>query len=77
MKMLLRTTQDDAINCLASLIYDLYSLPEAEMRKSIVGRCKYLAEIVDRESGKFKMEKVLVDIKLEKQLEDMERRIGK
>lgn len=63
MKVLLRTTQDDTINCLASLIYDLYSLPEAE--------------IVDRESGKFKMEKVLVDIKLEKQLEDMERRIGK
>lgn len=77
MKIILRDSQDEIINQLVGIIEDVYKRNNQTLAESLFTRCKRIAEHIDSNKGVFEMEKALVDIRLEKQYKDMERRIGK
>ena len=76
MKVLLRDSQDEIINQLVGIIEDVYKRNNQTLAESLFTRCKRIAKHIDSNKGVFEMEKALVDIRLEKQFQDMERRIG-
>lgn len=77
MKIILRDSQDEIINQLVGIIEDVYKRNNQTLAESLFTRCKRIANHIDSNKGVFEMEKALVDIRLEKQYKDMERRIGK
>lgn len=77
MKIILRDSQDEIINQLVGIIEDVYKRNNQTLAESLFTRCKRIANHIDSNKGVFEIEKALVDIRLEKQFQDMERRIGK
>jgi hypothetical protein len=76
MKIILRDSQDEIINQLVGIIEDVYKRNNQTLAESLFTRCKRIANHIDSNKGVFEMEKALVDIRLEKQWQDLEMGIG-
>jgi hypothetical protein len=76
MKIILRDSQDEIINQLVGIIEDVYKRNNQALAESLFTRCKRIANHIDSNKGVFEMEKALVDIRLEKQWQDLEMGIG-
>ena len=77
MKFPFRDSQDEIVNQLVGIIEDVYKRNNSTLPESLVTRCKRIAKYIDNNTGVFEMEKALMDIRLENQFRDMERRIGR
>lgn len=77
MKVLLQDSQDEIINQLVGIIEDVYKRNNQTLAESLFTRCKRIANHIDSNKGVFEMEKALLNIRIEKQYNDMERMIGK